>query len=171
VFKRRAPVAATVLKAGNRTKAKSYFNDGVIQQQQGKLANAIGYYNKAVATDPSYAQAYYNLGVAYNAARQPARALDNYEWALTADPGFNDARFNYAILLQQEGYTTDALNQYEKILAQNPDDASVHLTVGTLYARDRETWPKARLHYEAYLKLAPNSPPARDIRRWLDLNR
>jgi hypothetical protein len=45
------------------------------------------------------------------------------------------------------------------------------LAVAALYARDRATSHKARQHYEAYLKLVPNSPVARDIRHWLDQNR
>jgi tetratricopeptide (TPR) repeat protein len=168
--KRRAPLPARTLKAGNRTQAKLYFNEGIAYQQQGKLSTAIGSYTKSVAADPSFAHAYYNLAIAYRDNRQPERALDNYELALLANPQFTDARFNYAILLQQEGYTLDALAQYEKILQDNPNDASVHLTVATLYAREKATKDKARQHYQAFLKLSPNSPLARDIRRWLDLN-
>jgi hypothetical protein len=40
-----------------------------------------------------------------------------------------------------------------------------------LYARNRATFANAREHYQIYLKLSPNSPLARDIRRWLDQNR
>jgi regulator of sirC expression with transglutaminase-like and TPR domain len=87
-----------------------------------------------------------------------------------ADPNFNDARFNYAILLQQENYIADALAQYEKILQTNPNEASVRLTVATLYARDPATKAQARQHYQAYLRLVPNAPPSRDIRRWLEQN-
>ena len=45
------------------------------------------------------------------------------------------------------------------------------VSLGGLYARDRATYAKAREHYLAFLKLSPNSPLARDIRRWLDQNR
>jgi hypothetical protein len=36
--------------------------------------------------------------------------------------------------------------------------------------RDRATYDKARQHFQAYLKLAPNDPTARGIRRWLEQN-
>jgi tetratricopeptide (TPR) repeat protein len=168
--KRRVPVATQTLKAGNRAKAQTLFNEGIALQQQGKLTEAIASYNRAIAADPSFANAYYNLAIACRDARQPARALDNYELALLANPKFTNARINYAILLQQEGYTTDALAQYEQVLQETPNDASIHLTVATLYARDRATKDKARQHYQAFLKLSPNSPAARDIRRWLEQN-
>lgn len=169
--KRRTPVAPRVLKPGNRTQAKTYFNQAVQLQQQGKLAAAISTYGKAIAADPSYAQAHYNLAIAYRDSRQPDRALDNYELALTANDKFTDARYNYAILLQEQGYIEDAIAQYETLLQENPNDGSIHLAVAALYARDRATAHKARQHYEAYLKLVPNSPVARDIRHWLDQNR
>ncbi len=170
VVKHRVPVATQPLKAGNRAKAQLAFQEGVALQQQGKLAEAIACYQRAIAADPSFANAHYNLAIAYRDARQPARALDHYELALLANPKFTNARINYAILLQQEGYTADALAQYEQVLQETPNDAAIHLTVGALYARDRATKDKARQHYQAFLKLSPNSPAARDIRRWLDQN-
>lgn len=170
-LRRRTPISVGTLKAGNRAKATGFFNDGVKYQLQGKVSAAISSYTKATSTDPSFARAYYNLAIAYRDARQLDKALDSYELALAADPNYNDARFNYAILLQEQGYIDDAAAQYEKILKINPGDAATHLSVGVLYSRDRATWPKARQHFLAYLTLAPDTAPARDIRRWLDQNR
>ena len=171
VVKRRVPVTTAALKAGDRPAAKTFFNDGIAQQQQTKLPAAIAAYAKAIVADPTFAQAYYNLGIAYRDSNQPDKALDNYELALAAQADFRDARFNYAILLQQQGFIVDALAQYEKILEINPNEPAVRLTAATLYARDPATHAKARLHYDAYLRLVPNSPMARDIRDWLDKNR
>ena len=171
VVLRRTPVAIPALKAGDRTAAQRFFNDGIAQQQQARLPAAITAYAQAVATDPTFAQAYYNLGIAWRDANQPEKALDNYELALATQADFRDARFNYAILLQQQGYLVDALVQYEKILEINPNEASVRLTAATLYARDPATRAKAHQHYDAYLRLVPNSPMARDISDWLEKNR
>ncbi len=171
VKKARTPVATRTLKPGNRTKALAYFNDGVKSQQQGKIASAIADYGQAVGADPTFAKAYYNLAIAYRAAGQPERAMENYELALMADPNYADPRFNYAILLQEQGYLDDATAQYAKILQADPNDASAHLSIAGLYARDRATIAKAREHYQAFLRLSPNSPLARDIRRWLEQNR
>jgi tetratricopeptide (TPR) repeat protein len=166
----RTPIAARTLKPGNRTKALVLFNNAATLQRQDKVADAISEYTKVIATDPSFAKAYYNLAIAYGTIGQTERALDNYEVALMADSNYVDARFNYALLLQSQGYTDDAIAQYQKILAANPNDASTHLSLGGLYARNRATYAEARDHYQSFLKLAPNSPLARDIRRWLDQN-
>ncbi|MEI8315341.1 MAG: tetratricopeptide repeat protein [Verrucomicrobiota bacterium] len=171
VVPRRVPVTVATLKTGDRAAAKTFFNDGIAKQQQTKLPAAIAAYAKAIAADPAFAQAYYNLGIAYRDSNQPDKAFDNYELALAAQPDFRDARFNYAILLQQQGFIVDALAQYEKILDLNPNEPSVRLTAATLYARDPVTRAKARQHYDAYLRIVPNSPMARDIRDWLDKNR
>ncbi|MGO9529068.1 MAG: tetratricopeptide repeat protein [Verrucomicrobiia bacterium] len=166
----RTPVAARTLKPGNRSKALVLFRNAADLQHQNKAADAIAEYTKVIAADPSFPKAYYNLAIAYGSIGQTERALDNYELALMADPIYADARFNYALLLQSQGFTDDAIAQFKKILAANPTDASTHLSLGTLYARDRATYPEARDHYQSFLKLAPNSPLARDIHRWLDQN-
>ena len=169
VKKVRTPVAVKVLKPGNRAKATVYYNSG-IKYQLSQPATAIAEYTMAVAADPTFAKAYYNLGLAYSNVGQPERAMENYEMALLADSNYADARFNYAILLREQGYTDDAITQLEKMLAENPNDASAHLSVATIYAHDRATFAKARDHYLTFLRLSPNSPAARDIRRWLDQN-
>ncbi|MEI6084228.1 MAG: tetratricopeptide repeat protein [Verrucomicrobiota bacterium] len=170
VVKRRTPVSVGTLKAGDRTKAKTAFNEGITQQQQGKPNAAIAAYGRAVAADPSFAQPYYNLAIAYVEMRLADKALDNYELALAADPDFSNARYNYAIILQKQGYLTDALAQYELFLAKNPKDASLHLIAASLYARDPQTKDKARQHYQAVQKLTPDSPAGRDARDWLSKN-
>ncbi|HUJ09083.1 MAG TPA: tetratricopeptide repeat protein [Verrucomicrobiae bacterium] len=171
VKKTRTPFPVRHLVPGNHTKALVYFNEGVRAQQQGDIAAAVSSYGKAVAIDPAFSKAYFNLAIAYRSAGQTERALENYELALMADPQYADARFNYAILLQEQGYRDDAIAQYTKILEENPNDASAHLSLAGIYARSRTTRPQAREHYQAFLKLSPNSPLARDIRRWLDENR
>lgn len=169
VKKVRTHLAVKILKPGNRVKATVFYNSGV-QYQASQPATAIAEYVKAIAADPTFAKAYYNLAITYSSTSQPERGLENYELALLADPNYADARFNYAILLREQGYTDDAINQLERMLAENPNDASVHLSVATIYAHDRATLAKARDHYLAFLRLSPNSPAARDIRRWLDQN-
>jgi tetratricopeptide (TPR) repeat protein len=168
--KRRAPVATQTLKAGNRAKAQAFFTEGIAFQQQGKVPTAVASYGKAIVADPTFANAYYNLAIAYRDSHQTERALDNYELALIANPKFLNARINYAILLAQEGFTADAIVQYEKALQENPNDSAIQYAVARLYASDKATNDKARQHFQQFLKLSPNSPSARDVRRWLEQN-
>ncbi len=169
--KTRPPLSTQPLRAGNRARANAHFTKAVQAHQATNLTAAIAGYASAIAADPAYAAAYYNLAIASRASGQPDKALDNYELALRANSDYTDARFNYAILLAEQGYTDDAIAQYRKLLQTNPGDAAAHLSLASLYARHRATVTEARRHYEAYLRLAPNSPLARDIRRWLDANR
>lgn len=170
VVKRRTPVTVPALKAGDRSLAKAAFYAGIGYQQKGNPTGAVTAYNRAITADPSYPQPYYNLAIAYVELRQPDKALDNYELALAADPSYRDARYNYAILLQNQGYATDAVVQYEKILEKNPKDSALHLICASLYARDPQTKDKARSHYQAVLRLTPETPAGRDARDWLGKN-
>ncbi|MCG3147655.1 MAG: Lipopolysaccharide assembly protein B [Verrucomicrobiae bacterium] len=168
--KRRTPVVVGSLRAGDRTKARADFNEGVKQQQLGKTAAAVTAYTRAITTDPAYGQAYYNLGIAAVELNQPEKALEYYEYALAADPDFSNARYNYAIILQKQGYLADAVAQYERLLVKTPQDASLHLIVASLYARDPQAKDKARQHYQAVQRLTPNTPAGRDARDWLQKN-
>ena len=49
--------------------ADAYYNMGMALQDQGKLEEAIGAYNKAIAIKPDYAGAYYNMGICFQRAR------------------------------------------------------------------------------------------------------
>lgn len=169
--KTRPPIPTTPLPAGDRPRAILAFNRGVQLQQTGPLTAAITAYQEAIQLDPSFAAAHYNLAICYRANNQPDLALEHYERALQAFPDYTDARFNYAILLQEQGYVDDAIAQFERIVATNPTHAPARLSLATLYAQNRATRQKAREHYQQYLRLDPNSPLARDIRRWLDQNR
>ncbi len=171
VKKTRPPISTAPLRSGSRNRATAYFNKGVQQQQRNNLAAAISAYQDAIQADASFATAYYNLAICYRTANQPDKALDNYELALRANPDYTDARFNYAILLHEQGYTDDAIAQYERIVTANPNDAAAHLSLATIYAQNKATIAKARDQYQTYIRLAPNSPLARDIRRWLEQNR
>jgi tetratricopeptide (TPR) repeat protein len=145
----------------------------VAAHQRGDLYAAVTGYAKAVAADPSFSNAHYNLAIAYQANGQLDKALDHYEWALLTNPTHNEARFNYAIVLQQQEYFPDAIREMELLLKSNPKDTTLHLSLATMYARNRATYDKARRHYQDYLRYTPdkNSVIARDIRAWLDKNR
>ena len=170
VMKHRTPIVVPTLKAGNRSKAESYFNEGILMQQQGRLVAAIALYTKAVSADPTFSKAYYNMAIAYQGAKQTEKALDNYELALAANQSFSDAHFNYAILLQEEGYLAEALAQYEKFIELKPNDERGLFAAATLYSRDAATKDKARQYFIAYLKVAPNSPSSSQVRDWLGKN-
>jgi len=64
---------------------------------QGRIADAVACYEKAIALDPGIAEAHYNLG---NLLRDQGRAresLDSYRKAISLRPGFAEARWALAM--------------------------------------------------------------------------
>src|SRR5207247_861213 len=108
-----------------------------------------------------------NLGTVYQAKGDFEKAVVANETALRVQPDYVSARLNYALALKSAGYIEDAVEQYKKVLDQNPNEPAAHLSLGGLYAREPATLALARKHYQRFVELAPNSPAAREVQRWL----
>ena len=67
--------------------------------RQGKLAAAIGYFDRALQLQPDFAKAHCNLGNALTAAGKPAEAIDHFERALQLQPDDAGTLNNLAWLL------------------------------------------------------------------------
>ena len=67
------------------TFARYYNNQGVRQQQQGKVTSAIQNYRRATSLNPNYSEGYYNLGTAYEQILAYDLAMSAYQTALLLD--------------------------------------------------------------------------------------
>jgi tetratricopeptide (TPR) repeat protein len=165
--KRWTPQVTQAPRAGDRKKAEALFPEAYRLAQLQNLDAAALQYQKVIAADPSFEMAYYNLGAVYLEQRQFERAIVANETALAIRPNYLNARLNYAVALQRAGFLLDAAEQYKKVLEQNPKEETAHLGLGTIYADNPATRTQARWHYEKFVELAPNSPHAREVKRWL----
>ena len=66
--------------------AEAYKVYGNSLLQMGKIAEAMGYYAKALAKDPNLAEVYANMGSVYAKQCQWRQAIDYYQKALTINP-------------------------------------------------------------------------------------
>jgi tetratricopeptide (TPR) repeat protein len=165
--KRWTPRVTQAPSAGDRKKAEALFPEAYRLAQLRNLDAAALQYQKVIAADPSFETAHYNLGAVYLEQRQFERAIVANETALAIRPNYLNARLNYAVALQSAGYLEDAILQYKKVLELNPREETAHLGLGTIYADNPATRTLARQHYEKFVELAPNSPHAREVKRWL----
>ncbi len=155
---------------GNRAAAERLFAQGVQEQQENRLHEAIQSYRLATRADPSLFEAHYNLGLAATEAGNLPLALSAYEAALALQPRSLDARYNFALVLKQANHLVDAANELETVLAYYPNDARAHLALGNLYAQQFHDPAKARQHYLKVLEVDPRQPQAGAIRYWLAAN-
>jgi len=84
---------------------------GVARQRQGRLADAIQHYQRALATDPTYALAAQSLAAALHEHGENDAALAAYKAALKLDPAREQTRCNLGYLLLAMGNVEGAKNE------------------------------------------------------------
>src|SRR5258706_202663 len=77
------------------------------------------------------------------------------------------ARRRLATTLRRVGRAKEAAELFEEVLQQTPADSEVHLELGDLYFMALHDRPRARAHYGAVLRYAPDHPRAGEIRERL----
>lgn len=88
--------------------AKALIEQGVQAQQQGRLAEAEQYFQKAVDAAPEMAEGWSKLGVISIMKGNRAEAVRLFELAMDKDPGFMPAYHNMALLLCEMSRFRDA---------------------------------------------------------------
>jgi tetratricopeptide (TPR) repeat protein len=158
-------------KQGDRAAAERLLEEGYRAHTRYRFAEAVGAYQRAIQSDPSFFDAHYNLGVAAFENGDLRLALSAYETALAIQPDSLKARFNFASTLDQAGYPRDAADELEQLVARHPAEVRIHSALANLYARKLDDARRARGHYQRVLELDPRYPEATAIRYWLERNR
>lgn len=88
----------------DRQLAEAHKLMGDALQKTGKLKEAVGYYEQAIAIQPDFAKVYVNLGSLYANQQQWQKAIHYYQQALTIDPQLLPVHEHLAriLLLQQQ---------------------------------------------------------------------
>ena len=95
--------ASPVLAAGLRDEAVSYRVTGYEKQQQGNYPEAVTWYQKSAALDPTYPTPHNDLGVVYEQQGRLKDAEAEYQNALTLNPAYLEAHANLAMLCERMG--------------------------------------------------------------------
>jgi tetratricopeptide (TPR) repeat protein len=86
-----------------------YRQQGWQLQQEGKIDEALSYYQKATVLDPNYVMAYNDTGVIFEAMGYPERAKQMYLKAIEIDPDYPNSYSNLALLYEEEKDYTNAI--------------------------------------------------------------
>lgn len=135
--------------------AAAYVNAGLSAQTQGRVAEAVEDYRRALAHDPRNKFAYYDLGTIEQQQGPSALnlAYSDYAAALQIDGKFAPALYNQAVLLTPS-YPNQAVSLYQHVIQLTPGNATAHLNLGFLLlslGRDEE----ARAEFATALHIEP----------------
>jgi len=119
------PVLSTTL-----MRAVTELNLGAALQGDGKLDEAKGHYERAMAIAPDYPPAYNNLATVLRAKRRLGEAEAAYQQALRLRPDYPEAHYNLANLLLDEDKPVEAVDHFRRALATIPASADVHNNLG-----------------------------------------
>ena len=100
--------------------ADELIQQGEVLSFEGQHAEALRYFNQAIALDPSKHMAWFNRGVVSEATGDVQDAVQAFKLALQNSPGHGAASANLAVLLQRMGHTADAVEHAQNGLIAFP---------------------------------------------------
>jgi tetratricopeptide (TPR) repeat protein len=90
---RRGWVVLLLLVSCSRAESAGPFEDGLRLYEAGRRAEAIPYFDRAIAADPKQKEAWLYRGRAYGETKNDDEAFHSYEQALRLDPCYAEAFF------------------------------------------------------------------------------
>ena len=106
--------SAIAVASGLREEAISYRIQGYEAQRRGDRANALSYYQKAAALDPTYPTPHNDAGVLLEEAGNLGEAEQAYLQALSLNPNYLEAHGNLAMLYERMGQKEKAIYHWMK---------------------------------------------------------
>jgi len=127
---------------------------GSLLSQEGKQAEAIDYFHRAMRYKPGYPEAHFFLGHAYDQQGKWDEAVAEYQKALWFKPTQEQTHFFLGVTLTKQNKLEEAAGHYEAALKLNPDSAVTHNNLARLLHTLGRT-DAAIEHYHAALRINP----------------
>ncbi len=89
-------------------------------------ADAIAYYDRAIALAPDDAAAYHGRGIAKDGQGDYAGAIADFDRAIALAPDDADAYHNRGVTKSEQGDYAGAIADYDRVIALDPDNVAVH---------------------------------------------
>ena len=134
---------------------------GVTREFQGRLPEAIDYFQAAIHSQPDTPTAHLQLGRVLWKQNSDQAALEEIGRASQLAPKDADIRADFGLALQQVGRIPEAIEQFHKALRMNPDNAETHANLGLALlgsGKPQESIPE----FETALRLKPELTGAAD---------
>lgn len=126
---------------------------------QGRCADAVEAFRRALQTDPDDADTHNNLGIAYRELGRLEESVASYQRALMCRPDFADAYNNLGVSLTDLGRYAEAIGCYEQALRLRPNYVEALNNMGNA-RRNQHRLDEAIACYQKALSLKPDFPDA-----------
>jgi tetratricopeptide (TPR) repeat protein len=130
-------------------------NHGQALFKQGRIDEAIGEYEKAIALDPALDAARLGLGEALTQQGKFDEAVEQFSKVLELNPDNSAARLQLGVLRARQGKYDDAVAAFSEVLRRDPENISAHNNLGnvlTLQGKQEE----AVKHFEKAVQINPH---------------
>jgi tetratricopeptide (TPR) repeat protein len=134
---------------------------GVTREFQGRLPEAIDYFQAAIRSQPDLPTAHVQLGHVLWSQNSDQGALEEISRASQLAPKDGDIRADFGLALELVGRIPEAIEQFHEALQMNPDNAEAHANLGLALlasGEPRESIPE----FEIALRLKPELTGAAD---------
>jgi tetratricopeptide (TPR) repeat protein len=128
---------------------------GLIHFNADDLANALLWFERALAARPDYPEALGARAIVLQRLGQPQDALESFEAVLKLRPEDADAMFSIGVILQSLGRMKDALEAYESALRLRPNHCEAATNRGALLERFGR-FEEALACFESIAAIRPN---------------
>jgi tetratricopeptide (TPR) repeat protein len=105
--------------------AQNHYNQGLLLQRSGRLAEAEAEYQQALQINPDDEKAHYNLGTALAQSGQFPEATVQFQAVVRLVPNSIQARNNLAVVLAKTGRIPEAIEQLKDAQQIDPDNADI----------------------------------------------
>ena len=147
----------------NPEDAAALNNLGQVLVRSGRAAEALPYFDRAIAVSSGTWSYHFNRARAHGELRSWPQAIAGYRAAAALFPDDYATRFNLGKALQANGDLPDAIEAFERAIELAPGQADFHLSHGlALEAAQRPR--DAAAAYRRFLELEPASADAEKIK-------
>jgi tetratricopeptide (TPR) repeat protein len=136
-------------------KARVNNNFGLVLFAEGKIKEAIDYYNKAISITPDYIYFYNNRGAAYAKLGQYQRAIEDYNQAIRLKPDHPGAYYNRGLAYADLGQYQLAIENFNSSIRLKLDNADAYNNLGTTYLKCGQ-YQQAIENCNQAIRLKPN---------------
>lgn len=151
------------MKADNRAagneQSQDVFSRALLLESEGRLADALEAYHRAISLQPKFTDALYHLGNLYLRVGMPEAAIPHYELAHALCPDHPGILNNWGTALRRQGRLQEAHQCFQTVVQVDPNSFIGHNNLGNA-CRDLGDRVGAEQCYQRSLAIKPDYVPA-----------